>query len=83
MARSNRSTRSARTTGTTATPSTARREQMRRNLKYFNFAYQRDDVSHGRNASYVTIMDRQSNTPITMSLQEARSLYNFLEAALS
>lgn len=88
MARSTRSTRTARSarTTTTAAPSAssnARREQMRRNLKYLNFSYQRDDVSHGRNASYVAITDRQSGTPITMSLQEARSLYNFLEAALS
>ena len=75
-----RSTRSTRTAGTTTD---ARREKMRRNLKYFNFAYQRDDVSHGRGASYVAITDRTSNTPITMSLQEARSLYNFLGDALS
>ena len=83
MARTNRNTRTnSNTTRSTASTAT-RREQMRRNLKYFNFSYQRDDVSHERNASYVAITDRQSGTPITMSLQEARSLYNFLEAALS
>ena len=87
MARSNRSTRSTRRSTTAAQQSagtgTARRETMRRNLKYLNFAYQRDDVSHERGASYVAITDRNSNTPITMSLQEARSLYNFLSTALN
>ena len=82
MARSTRSTRSTRSSTATST-STARRESMRRNLKYFRFAYQRDDVSHEAGASYVAITDRNSNTPITMSLQEARSLYNFLSTALN
>ena len=83
MARSNRSTRTGSNTRTAAPTATTRREQMKRNLKYFNFTYHRDDVSHLRNASYVSITDRASNTPITMSLQEARSLYNFLSAALT
>ena len=82
MARSTRSTRSTRSSTATST-STARRESMRRNLKYFRFAYQRDDVSREAGASYVAITDRNSNTPITMSLQEARSLYNFLSTALN
>jgi pyrroloquinoline quinone (PQQ) biosynthesis protein C len=93
MARSNsRSTRTTRTARSstprttrstrTVSPKTnteTRRATDRRTLKYFNFQYNRDDVSHARGANSVTITDRSSSgDTISLSLQEARSLYDFL-----
>jgi hypothetical protein len=87
MARStstrSRSTRTTRKTSTrrTTTARTTRptRASDKRTLKYFNFQYNRDDVSHTRGANSVTITDRSnSGDVVSLSLQEARSLYDFL-----
>lgn len=89
MSRSTRSTRrtvrnttrrAVRRSGTDARTRTAvAKTNARRNLKYFTFQYSRDDVSHTRNANSVTIIDRLNNgTSVSLSLQEAKSLYDFL-----
>lgn len=87
MARSTstRSTRrSTRTTARTVTgkrtrTSTPRVSSARRNIKYFTFQYNRDDVSHAANANRVVIAEKgNSGTTVSMSLQEAKSLYDFL-----
>ena len=85
MARSTRSTRrSTRTvarsvTGTRKRTSTPRVSSARRNLKYFTFQYNRDDVSHAANANRVVIAEKgNTGTTVSMSLQEAKSLYDFL-----
>lgn len=87
MSRSTRSTsrtarrtvrRTVRRSGTDAR-TVAAKANARRNLKYFTFQYSRDDVSHTRNANSVTIIDRLNNgTSVSLSLQEAKSLYDFL-----
>jgi hypothetical protein len=77
-----RTTRSTRTVSSSAVPTArteTRRATDRRTLKYFNFQYNRDDVSHARGANSVTITDRSSSgDTISLSLQEARSLFDFL-----
>jgi len=85
MARSTRSTRrSTRTvrrtvTGKRTRTSTPRVSSARRNLKYFTFQYNRDDVSHAANANRVVIAEKgNTGTTVSMSLQEAKSLYDFL-----
>ena len=87
MARSTstRSTRrSTRTTARSVTgkrtrTSTPRVSSARRNIKYFTFQYNRDDVSHAANANRVVIAEKgNSGTTVSMSLQEAKSLYDFL-----
>jgi len=90
MARStSRSTRSTRRTASRTTrrvgtdsrtrTSTPKVSSVRRNLKYFTFTYNRDDVSHAANANGVVIVDRLNNgTAVSLSLQEAKSLYDFL-----
>lgn len=87
MARSistRRTTRSARTTrravtGKRTPTSTPRVSNARRNLKYFTFQYNRDDVSHAANANGIVIVDKlNSGTTVSLSLQEAKSLYDFL-----
>lgn len=85
MSRSTRSTRrSTRTvrrsvTGTRTRTSTPRVSSARRNLKYFTFQYTRDDVSHAANANRVVIAERgNTGTVVNLSLQEAKSLYDFL-----
>jgi hypothetical protein len=100
MARSNsrstRTTRASRTTTSRTTrsgsavrssPSTradTRRATDKRTLKYFNFEYNRDDVSHARGANSVTITDRSNiGNSVSLSLQEARSLLDFLGSQLS
>lgn len=93
MARSTQ-TRKTRTTRTTtarttravktprAVPAT-RRATDKRTLKYFNFEFNRDEVSHARGANSVTITDRSNiGNSISLSLQEARSLYDFLTSQL-
>jgi len=82
-----RSTRTTRKT-TTRRPTTARttrpvRASDKRTLKYFNFQYNRDDVSHARGANSVTITDRSNvGNSVSLSLQEARSLYDFLASQI-
>lgn len=70
-----RSTRSA-----TATTGVHRASKSIRN---YTFAYQRDDVSHKAGVSYLTIQPNDSDSPVTMTLQEAHSLYNFLTKSLA
>jgi hypothetical protein len=87
MARST-STRSRTTRTTRKTPArrttTARttkpvRAADKRTLKYYNFQYNRDDVSHARGANSVTITDRSNiGNSVSLSLQEARALYDFI-----
>jgi hypothetical protein len=81
-----RTTRPTRSTSTT-TPRAGvedRRSSDKRTLKYFNFEYNRDDVSHARGANSVTITDRSNvGNSVSLSLQEARSLYAFLASQLS
>ena len=86
MARStSRSTRrSTRTTarsvtGTRKRTSTPRVSSARRNLKYFTFTYNRDDVSHAANSNGIVIAERgNSGTTVSLTVQEAKSLYEFL-----
>ena len=89
MARSTRSTRrSTRTvarsvTGTRKRTSTPRVSSARRNLKYFTFQYTRDDVSHTANANRVVIAEKgNSGSTVNLSLQEAKSLYDFLASQI-
>ena len=84
MARSSsRTTRTTRRT-TARRPTVARttrpsRAADKRTLKYFNFQYNRDDVSHARGANSVTITDRSNvGNTVSLSLQEARALYDFI-----
>jgi len=66
-------------TGTRKRTSTPRVSSARRNIKYFTFQYNRDDVSHAANANRVVIAEKgNSGTTVSMSLQEAKSLYDFL-----
>lgn len=83
-----RSTRTTRKTVTrrTTTARTTRpvRASGKRTLKYFNFQYNRDDVSHARGANSVTITDRSNvGNSVSLTLQEALSLYNFLGSQIS
>jgi pyrroloquinoline quinone (PQQ) biosynthesis protein C len=76
-----RSTRTTRrtVTGTRTPTSKPRVSSARRNLKYFTFQYNRDDVSHAANANRVVIAERgNTGTSLNLSLQEAKSLYEFL-----
>ena len=80
MARST-TTRSSRSTrrASTRTRSTPRVSTTRRNLKYFTFTYNRDDVSHAANANGVVIAEKgNTGSTLSLSLQEAKSLYDFL-----
>jgi pyrroloquinoline quinone (PQQ) biosynthesis protein C len=73
---SSRSTRRS-VTGTRTRTSTPR--TVKRNLKYFTFTYNRDDVSHAANANGIVISERgNTGTVVSLSLQEAKSLYDFL-----
>jgi len=85
MARSSSTRRSARSVRTTRRTVTGKRtptstpRSAKRNLKYFTFTYNRDDVSHSANANGIVISERgNAGTSVTMSLQEAKSLYEFL-----
>ena len=61
-----------------------RRATDKRTLKYFNFEFNRDEVSHARGANSVTITDRSNiGNSVSLSLQEARSLLDFLGSQLS
>lgn len=82
-ARPTRGDRTSRTVAPTV-KSDVRRATDKRTLKYFNFEYNRDDVSHARGANSVTITDRSNvGNSVSLSLQEARSLYAFLASQLS
>lgn len=77
--RTTRTTRTSRSTRPSSGSSRTPRTSARRNLKYFTFQYSRDDVSHTRNANNVTIVDRnKGGATVSLSLQEAKSLYDFL-----
>ncbi len=78
MARSTRNTRSTATASTTGNV----RRSAKRSITNYTFTYQRDRVSRRAGSSYLNIAPRGDGSPVTMTLQEARSLYNFLEAAL-
>jgi hypothetical protein len=81
--RTTRSTRSA-SKQVPSTRTETRRATDKRTLKYFNFEYNRDDVSHARGANSVTITDRSNiGNSVSLSLQEARSLLDFLGSQLS
>ena len=78
MARSTSSTR-----GTTASTTGNQRRRAKRSITNYTFAYQRDDVSHKAGASYLSIAPNGDAVPVTMTLQEAHSLYNFLSKNLN
>ena len=59
-----------------------RRESSTRSLRYYTFQYNRDDIARGRGSNRVRITDRTSNGSVELTLQEARSLYNFLQSQL-
>ncbi len=75
--------RSTRSASTSSSPSVGtgdrRRESSSRRLRYYTFQYNRDDVTRGRGSNSVRITDRSSNGSLELTLQEARSLYNFLQ----
>jgi hypothetical protein len=77
------SSSSARTVAATparrASSSDVRRATDSRRLRYYTFQYNRDDVTHGRGSNSVRITDRASNGTVELTLQEARSLFNFLQ----
>jgi hypothetical protein len=60
-----------------------RRVSDSRRLRYYTFQYNRDDVTHGRGSNSVRITDRASNGTVELTLQEARSLFNFLQDKFS
>lgn len=81
MARSTttRSSRSTRRTGARTRTSTSKVSSSRRNLKYFTFQCNRDNVSHAANANSVVITEKgNTGSVVSLSLQEAKSLYDFL-----
>jgi hypothetical protein len=82
--RTTRTTRKAPARRTTTARTTRpTRASDKRTLKYFNFQYNRDDVSHARGANSVTITDRSNvGNSVSLSLQEARSLYDFLASQI-
>jgi len=59
-----------------------RRESSSRRLRHYTFQYNRDDIARGRGSNSVRITDRTSNGSVELTLQEARSLYNFLQNQL-
>ena len=84
-----RSTRTVRRTVTgsrtrTSTPKVSKgRSSARRNLKYFTFQYTRDEVSHAANANRVVIAEKgNTGSTVNLSLQEAKSLYDFLASQI-
>lgn len=98
MARSNRSTtsssrRSARKESSpvvsipsTPTPRAPRVEKVyntTRKITNYTFMYQRDRVSRQAGSSGLAIADNSGGETIMMTLQEAKSLYNFLHNALN
>lgn len=77
---SSRSTRRS-VTGTRTRTSTPR--TVKRSLKHFTFTYNRDDVSHAANANGIVIAERgNTGTTVSLSLQEAKSLYDFLSSQI-
>ena len=84
MARSNSSTRN--TSRTSSRTQIVEREETpvrsRRNITYYTFDYQRDRVSRRAGSSYFQIAGRNGvDQKVTMTLQEAQSLYRFLQGA--
>lgn len=87
---SNRTTRntSSRTRkAVVATPverdSSERVVRRTRSLTNYKFEYARDRVSRTAGSSYLRINSSDGDTQLEMSLQEARSLYNFLNSAIN
>jgi len=77
--RTTRTTRRSPTRRTAARTTRPVRAADKRTLKYYNFQYNRDDVSHARGANSVTITDRSNiGNSVSLSLQEARALYDFI-----
>ena len=48
-------------------------------LKHYTFRYNLDRVSRKAGSSNLTIASNGTNTSVTLTLQEARALYNFLD----
>ena len=74
-----RSTRPVSSSTPTIGTGDRRRATSSRRLRYYTFQYNRDDVTHGRGSNSVRITDRSYNGSVELTLQEARSLYNFLQ----
>lgn len=83
--RTSRTTRSTRTPAQTPRVGTGDRRTSQadsRRLRYYTFQYSRDDKAHGKGSNSVRITDRTSNGSVELTLQEARSLFNFLNENL-
>ena len=86
MARSNRNVRTSqsstrRVAQATSTPET--RVEKSRSITNYTFDYRRDRVSRRAGSSYFQIEGTNSGESVTMTLQEAQSLYRFLHNALN
>ena len=53
-----------------------------RRLRHYKFSYSRNDTAHTAGTNGVWIETRDGDTSLSLSLQEARSLYNFLSETL-
>lgn len=88
MARSNRSTssssrRNARNTASTTTSTGEKVYNRTRKITNYTFMYQRDRVSRQAGSSGFAIASNADDSTLMMTLQEAKSLYNFLHNALN
>lgn len=81
--RSTTSSRSTRRSVTGTRTRTSAPRTVKRSLKHFTFTYNRDDVSHAANANGIVIAERgNTGTTVSLSLQEAKSLYDFLSSQI-
>jgi hypothetical protein len=70
-------TRRASTPSTDASPNRRARDVSR--IKHYTFRYNLDRVSRKAGSSNLTIASNGNEGALTLSIQEARSLYNFLD----
>ena len=71
--RSVTSTRSTRRSVSGSRTRTTTPKTVKRNLKYFTFTYNRDDVSHAANANGIVIAERgNTGTTVSLTLPEAK-----------
>jgi hypothetical protein len=71
------STRRASTPSTDVSPRRRARDVSR--IKHYTFRYNLDRVSRKAGSSNLTIASNGDEGALTLSIQEARSLYNFLD----
>ena len=86
-----KNTRKSTNTGTStrvpATPASrnsvpANTVRSSRRLKHYTFRFSRNDTAHAAGLNGVWIEAKDGDTSFNLSLQEARSLYNFLSETL-